>query len=208
MYFSVAREVLCLARVIVSFPFGLFRSIFSLVGYSIFSFVSFSVPSLNVKYVVSLPLVCSVGSDSMQKMLRNMIWRLYTVLAWSVPVLWDKILCSFVCPHMPGYRLHCKISIYVCTIFAGFVFVDEVPWVWHDVILFGSENTFGVVWGWFHFVHGYCIVYSVPVFLTLYGVTDMALNGLKVFDSDFVRGAFALRSDSFICATGLSTKKV
>lgn len=38
------------------------------------------------------------------------------------------------------------------------------------------------------------------------GATILTLNGSTVFENNFVGGAFAMRADSVLCASGLSTK--
>lgn len=71
-------------------------------------------------------------------MLRNKVWRLYSVPIRDAYVQSDNMFRFFPGPDMCDYALFCKLSTYTCTIFVSSVSIRKTICVWHVIILVGS----------------------------------------------------------------------
>lgn len=122
------------------------------------------------------------------------------VCMWSTAILSKTLFHHYVSSDMHHSVLPWELSGYPRVIYISYVFISAIICVlhlavshccsiaWPDVILFMET----VLW----------IPFSSTV--TLSCAVDIILDEQGVFGSSFVRGAFAIRSDSVICAGCLS----
>lgn len=139
-------------------------------------------------------------------MLRIMVWPLIIVCVWSVPVPLKKIFSSSTSPNMSSFTLIWKFSAYACTnlsVLSSFMqyFACDMSVFWlvssSRLALSGTRITPSAD-------SVLCIRFSSTV--TLSSDTDMTSNGMIGSDSNFVKGAVAMRAHTVICAINHSTK--
>lgn len=133
--------------------------------------------------------------------------RLYSTCVWSISTPLTNVFHGSAGSDVFHHLLHWKFSVYTCDTIVRFAFISATTRILRIAIPVGFIIALHIARGKHLSAYVVGIVRAISIHSDGIRRLGFYLNGLRVFGSTLVSGAFAMPADSVIFVGCLSTKR-